>query len=122
MTGIRQSIIARLLVLSVLALGLASCGIITRNADVKPWIGRPANELLSSRGQPERIEPDGKGNRIFVYEWTWESQSQTPGRVWHDAGGTHYTSPTTSTIVHRERRMFYVDSQGKIVDAKWSWW
>jgi hypothetical protein len=109
------------LVLAVLL--TAGCGVIQRHAEVQPWVGRPVAELVQQRGQPTRIERDGRGNRVFVYEWTTEYASEVPGRVWRDAAGAvRWTNPTTETRYHRERQRYYVSPQDTIVDATWPIW
>lgn len=100
---------------------LTGCGIFSRNAEISTWIGRPMNELVQSRGNPTSWERDGKGNRVLVYEWTWESTYETPGRAWRDASGVRWTNPKTETILHRERRAYYVNRDGIVFDGKWAW-
>ena len=97
------------------------CGVLSRNAEISTWIGRPMNELVRARGNPTNWETDGKGNRVLVYEWTWESTYETPGRAWRDASGVRWTNPKTETILHRERRAYYVNREGVVFDGKWSW-
>jgi len=107
--------------LGYLFLTLGGCGVLSRNAEISAWIGRPMNELVQARGNPDRYETDGKGNRVLVYEWTWESTYETPGRAWRDASGLRWTNPKTETILHREKRAYYVNKQGIVFDGKWAW-
>jgi hypothetical protein len=104
-----------------LFLTAGGCGVFSRNAEISAWIGGPVNELIQARGNPDRYETDGKGNRVLVYEWTWESTYETPGRAWRDASGVRWTNPKTETILHRERRAYYVNKQGIVFDGKWAW-
>jgi hypothetical protein len=99
----------------------AGCGILSRSAEINTWIGRSMKELVQTRGNPDRYETDGKGNRVLVYEWTWESTYETPGRAWRDASGLRWTNPKTETILHRERRAYYVNREGIVFDGKWAW-
>ena len=101
----------------------AGCGIVQRYAEVRPWIGRPAAELVQQQGQPTRIEQDGRGNRVFIYEWTNEHTYEEPGRAWRDAAGEmRWTNPRTETRYRRERQSYYVNSQNIIYDATWPIW
>jgi len=104
-----------------LFLSLSGCGVLSRNAEINTFVGRPMQELIQARGNPDRWETDGKGNRVLVYEWTWESTYETPGRAWRDASGVRWTNPKTETILHRERRSYYVNSQGTVTGGTWAW-
>lgn len=104
-----------------LFLVLTGCGVLSRNAEINSFVGRPMQELIQARGNPDRWETDGKGNKVLVYEWTWESTYETPGRAWRDASGLRWTNPRTETILHREKRAYYVNKQGIVFDGKWAW-
>ena len=61
-----------LLLLSALAL-LTACGPSRRvsAADgTATWEGRTTSEIMRAMGDPDRIDPDGKGGSILVYEST----------------------------------------------------
>ncbi|MFH1081705.1 MAG: hypothetical protein V1766_15825 [Pseudomonadota bacterium] len=117
--GLRQML--PMMVLGCLLAISAGCGMLNGNAEISTWIGRPMNELVQSRGNPTNWETDGKGNMVLVYEWTWESTYETPGRAWRDASGVRWTNPKMETILHRERRAYYVNREGIVSDGKWSW-
>ena len=34
----------------------------------EPWVGRETGDILERMGTPDRIDPDGKGGSILVYE------------------------------------------------------
>ncbi|NLT23793.1 MAG: hypothetical protein GXX82_12165 [Syntrophorhabdus sp.] len=104
-----------------LFLSLTACGVLSRNAEINAFVGRPMQDLIQARGNPDRWETDGKGNRVLVYEWTWESTYETPGRAWRDASGLRWTNPKTETILHRGKRAYYVNKQGIVFDGKWAW-
>ena len=61
-----------LLLLSALAL-LTACGSSRRVSAVDgtaAWEGRTTSEIMRAMGDPDRIDPDGKGGSILVYEST----------------------------------------------------
>ncbi len=123
MGGRRKITTRTFLGLLLAALITAGCGIIQRHAEVQPWVGRPVAELVQHQGQPTRIERDGRGNRVFVYEWTNEYTAEVPGRVWRDASGElRWTNPTTETRYRRERQFYSVNPQNIICDATWPIW
>ena len=61
-----------ILLLSALAL-LTACGPSRRVSAVDgtaAWEGRTTSEIMRAMGDPDRIDPDGKGGSILVYEST----------------------------------------------------
>ena len=59
-----------ILLLAALAL-LTACGTSVRvsSADGTPsWEGRTTADILQAMGDPDRIDPDGRGGSILVYE------------------------------------------------------
>ena len=59
-----------ILLLSALAL-LTACGSSRRVSAVDgtaAWEGRTTSEIMRAMGDPDRIDPDGKGGSILVYE------------------------------------------------------
>lgn len=68
---------------------------------VSPWVGCETTEILDAMGSPGRINPDGEGGSILVYE-------STPD----------YTDPAydildpDASARHREYAYFYLDDEG----------
>ena len=61
-----------ILLLSALAL-LTACGTSRRvsvSEGTAAWEGRTTSEIMRTMGDPDRIDPDGKGGSILVYEST----------------------------------------------------
>ena len=59
-----------ILLLSALAL-LMACGTTRRvsaSEGTAAWEGRTTSEIMRAMGDPDRIDPDGKGGSILVYE------------------------------------------------------
>ncbi len=59
-----------ILLLSALAL-LTACGTTRRvsaSEGTAAWEGRTTSEIMRAMGDPDRIDPDGKGGSILVYE------------------------------------------------------
>ena len=59
-----------ILLLSALAL-LTACGTTRRvsaSEGTAAWEGRTTSEIMRAMGDPARIDPDGKGGSILVYE------------------------------------------------------
>ena len=56
------------LILSVLV--LASCSVTRRvtTAPSQPWVGCTTEDIIKAMGDPDRIDSDGKGGSIIVYE------------------------------------------------------
>lgn len=93
-----------ILLLSALAL-LTACGSSRRVSAVDgtaAWEGRTTSEIMRAMGDPDRIDPDGKGGSILVYE-------STPD----------YSSPEYDILAPeaevRTRRYahFYLDDEGR---------
>ena len=59
-----------ILLLAALAL-LTACGTsrrVSTAGGTEPWVGRETGDILERMGTPDRIDPDGKGGSILVYE------------------------------------------------------
>ena len=59
-----------ILLLAALAL-LTACGTsrrVSAAGGTEPWVGRETEDILERMGTPDRIDPDGKGGSILVYE------------------------------------------------------
>ena len=93
-----------ILLLAALAL-LTACGTSVRvsSADGTPsWEGRTTADILQAMGDPDRIDPDGRGGSILVYE-----------------SAPDYSSPDYDILAPessaRPRRYanFYLDSEGR---------
>ncbi len=99
---------------------LQGCGITTRQAQIRQWIGQDESALINAWGQPARVETDRQGRRILVYDWTDENWVEEPGRAWTDSDGSvRWTAPTQRRVVRREIRRFVVGSDGRIVGGAW---
>jgi hypothetical protein len=79
-------------------------------AAVRSWIGYHKSELIKSWGAPTRVTTDGLDGEILVYENLQIDISQSVGGK--------YTNPTTHASSTTKYENFYVDKEGKIVDAK----
>ena len=99
-----------ILLLAALAL-LTACGTsrrISAAGGIEPWVGRETGDILERMGTPDRIDPDGKGGSILVYE-----------------SAPDYNSPEYDILAPeaeaRTRRYahFYLDDEGRCyrVDA-----
>ena len=103
-----------ILLLSALAL-LTACGSSRRVSAVDgtaAWEGRTTSEIMRAMGDPDRIDPDGKGGSILVYESTPDysspdydilapEASASPRRYAHfylDEGGECYRVDTNRTL------------------------
>ena len=59
-----------ILLLAALAL-LTACGTsrrVSASEGTAAWEGRTTSEIMRAMGDPDRIDPDGKGGSILVYE------------------------------------------------------
>ena len=84
------------------------CGITSRQAQIRQWIGRSELELIAEWGQPARIERNREGQKVMVYEWTTERWEEE-GRMWTDSSGvTHWTAPRSRRVTTVEVRRFVV--------------
>ena len=102
-----------ILLLSALAL-LTACGSSRRVSAVDgtaAWEGRTTSEIMRAMGDPDRIDPDGKGGSILVYESAPDYSSPDydilapaaarPRRYAHfylDEGGECYRVDTNRTL------------------------
>ncbi len=98
----------------------AGCGITTRNAQIREWIGRPESALVAAWGPPQTVTTDRKGQRLLIYEWETDEWVDEPGKMWTDSNGvTRWTPPQRRQVTTREVRRFVVDPNGKIIDGAW---
>ena len=91
-----------ILLLSALAL-LTACGSSRRVSAVDgtaAWEGRTTSEIMRAMGDPDRIDPDGKGGSILVYESTPDYSSPD-----YDILAPEAASP-------RRYAHFYLDDEG----------
>ena len=93
-----------ILLLAALAL-LTACGSsrrVSAAGGTEPWVGRETGDILERMGTPDRIDPDGKGGSILVYE-----------------SAPDYSSPEYDILAPeaeaRTRRYahFYLDDEGR---------
>ena len=81
------------------------------------WVGHKQSQLISSWGEPTKIESDGKGGTNIVYEslkGTWGSE-----KAKHIVGGAQYpTKPRQPG--YAATRIFHVNEKGIIDSWKWS--
>ncbi|MBO6063621.1 MAG: hypothetical protein J6P62_06555 [Bacteroidales bacterium] len=93
-----------ILLLSALAL-LTACGSSRQvsAADGTPsWEGRTTSDILQAMGNPDRIETDGKGGSILVYETAPDYSSPDYDIL----------APESSASVRRYAN-FYLDAEGR---------
>ena len=93
-----------ILLLSALAL-LTACGSSRRVSAVDrtaAWEGRTTSEIMRAMGDPDRIDPDGKGGSILVYESTPDYSSPDYDILAPEASA----SP-------RRYAQFYLDDEGE---------
>jgi len=99
------------------------CGITSRQAQIRQWIGRSESELIAEWGQPTRIERNRHGQKVLVYEWTTERWEEEEGTMWTDSSGvTHWTAPRSRRVTTVEVRRFVVDENGRIVRGSWAFY
>ena len=93
-----------ILLLAALAL-LTACGTsrrVSASEGTAAWEGRTTSEIMRAMGDPDRIDPDGKGGSILVYE-----------------SAPDYSSPEYDILAPeaeaRTRRYahFYLDDEGR---------
>ena len=91
-----------LLLLAVMA--VTACGASRRVAadPAQPWVGFTTSDILSSLGTPDRIDADGKGGSILVYE-------STPD---YDSPDYDILDPDASAKLTRRYAKFYLNEQG----------
>ena len=86
------------------AVMLTACGTYRRvPADpAQPWAGCSTSEILRAMGDPVRIDPDGKGGSILVYE-------SAPD---YDSPDYDILDPEASAARTRKYARFYLDDEG----------
>ena len=92
-----------ILLLSALAL-LTACGTTRRvsaSEGTAAWEGRTTSAIIRAMGDPARIDPDGKGGSILVYESAPDYSSPDYDIL----------APETSAAPRRYAR-FYLDNEG----------
>ena len=89
------------LILSVLV--LASCSVTRKvtTAPAQPWVGSTTEDIIKTMGDPSRIDSDGKGGSIIVYE-------SAPN---YDDPNYDILDPEASKQ-HRQYARFYPDNEG----------
>jgi hypothetical protein len=93
-----------ILLLSALAL-LMACGTTRRvsaSEGTAAWEGRTTSEIMRAMGDPDRIDPDGKGGSILVYE-------SAPD---YDSPDYDILDPEASAARTRKYARFYLDDEG----------
>ena len=92
-----------ILLLSALAL-LTACGTTRRvsaSEGAAAWEGRTTSEIMRAMGDPDRIDPDGEGGSILVYE-------SAPD---YDSPDYDILAPESSARTRRYAH-FYLDDEG----------
>ena len=98
----------------------SACGITYRNKEVNRFIGQNESVLYAEYGQPWRVEKDSQGRNVLTFELRHTEYIQTEGTSWTDSSGVVHTSPaTTREEQHVEHRIFVIDQDGRIIQAKW---
>ena len=82
---------------------LASCSVTRKvsTAPAQPWVGSTTEEIIKTMGDPSRIDSDGKGGSIIVYE-------SEPG---YDDPNYDILDPEASKRPRQYAR-FYLDNEG----------
>ena len=82
---------------------LTSCSVTRKasTAPAQPWVGSTTEEIIKTRGDPSRIDSDGKGGSIIVYE-------SAPN---YDDPNYDILDPEASKQ-HRQYARFYLDNEG----------
>ena len=94
-----------LLLLAVMA--VTACGTSRRVAldpadPVERWVGRTTSEILTTMGDPDRIDTDGKDGSILVYE-------STPD---YDSPDYDILDPDANAKLTRRYAKFYLTAKG----------
>ena len=92
------------LLIILAAMMLTACGTYRRVAadPTQPWVGCSTSEILRAMGDPVRIDPDGKGGSILVYE-------SAPD---YDSPDYDILDPEASAVHTRKYARFYLDDEG----------
>ena len=82
---------------------LTSCSVTRRvtTAPAQPWVGSTTEDIIKTMGDPSRIDSDGKGGSIIVYE-------SAPN---YDDPNYDILDPEASKQ-HRQYARFYLDNEG----------
>ena len=117
-----------LLILAVMA--VTACGA-SRQVPMdpeQPWVGRTTSEILTTMGDPDRIDPDGKEGSILVYESAPDYDSpdydildpdanakltRRYAKFYLSAKGTCYRVDTNRNLP-TPRRAYYDDDSGEV--------
>ena len=94
----------RFILLLLAAVAVTACGASRRVAvdPVQPWVGRTTSEILTTMGDPDRIDTDGNGGSILVYE-------STPD---YDSPDYDILDPDANAGRTRRYAKFYLDDEG----------
>ena len=92
------------LLIILAAVMLTACGTYRRVAadPTQPWVGRSTSEILEAMGDPVRIDPDGRGGSILVYE-------SAPD---YDSPDYDILDPDANAVRTRKYAHFYLDDEG----------
>ena len=92
------------LLIVLAAVMLTACGTYRRVAadPTQPWVGRPTSEILKTMGDPVRIDQDGRGGSVLVYESAPDYESPDYDIL----------DPGANTVSTRKYAHFYLDDEG----------
>lgn len=91
------------LILLLAAVAVSACGTARRVSKnpAQPWVGYTTTDILNQMGDPDRIDPDGKGGSVLVYESTPDYSSPDYDIL----------DPDASAGIRRYAK-FYLDNEG----------
>lgn len=94
----------RLMILLLAVIAVTACGASRRVAvdPEQPWVGRTTAEILTTMGEPDRIDMDGSGGSVLVYE-------STPD---YDSPDYDILAPDAETRLTRRYAKFYLSAKG----------
>ena len=94
----------RFILLLLAAVAVTACGASRRVAvdPVQPWVGRTTSEILTTLGDPDRIDTDGNGGSILVYETAPD----------YDSPDYDILAPDVETGRTRRYAKFYLTARG----------
>lgn len=93
------------------------------SARMAKMIGKNERELVAKWGYPNRIEPDGRGGRIFIYGgiWTQNTPATTTATTTYNGNrsDTYIVSNPGGSHSFEWYRKFWLDANGIVYD--WAW-